>query len=62
MLTDWIANALLHHPELALFLALAVGYVVGKMKLGSHALDNTEPPSPEAHAVVPFRSEELNAY
>src|SRR5262245_45940460 len=31
---EWIANALRHHPELALFLALAVGYALGKIKIG----------------------------
>jgi len=29
---EWIANALRHHPELALFLALAVGYAIGKFR------------------------------
>jgi putative transport protein len=32
---EWIANALRHHPELALFLALAVGYAIGKIKIGA---------------------------
>src|SRR5262245_52148072 len=31
---EWIANALRHHPELALFLALAVGYAVGRIRVG----------------------------
>ena len=31
---EWVANALRHHPELALFLALAVGYAIGKIKIG----------------------------
>jgi len=30
----WIANALRHHPELALFLSLALGYAIGKIKIG----------------------------
>ncbi|HTT37504.1 MAG TPA: aspartate-alanine antiporter [Burkholderiales bacterium] len=32
---EWFANALRHHPELALFLALAIGYAVGRIKIGS---------------------------
>jgi putative transport protein len=32
---EWVANALRHHPELALFLALALGYAIGKIKIGS---------------------------
>jgi putative transport protein len=32
---EWLANSLRHHPELALFLALAVGYAIGKIKIGS---------------------------
>jgi len=32
---EWVANALRHHPELALFLALAVGYAIGKIQIGS---------------------------
>jgi putative transport protein len=31
---EWLANALRHHPELALFLALALGYAIGKIKTG----------------------------
>ena len=31
----WLANALRHHPELALFLALALGYAIGKIKIGN---------------------------
>src|SRR5262245_9200187 len=31
---EWFANALRHHPELALFLSLALGYAIGKIKLG----------------------------
>ena len=33
-LLEWVANALRHHPELALFLALALGYAMGKIKIG----------------------------
>ena len=31
---EWLANALQHHPELALFLALALGYAFGKIRIG----------------------------
>ncbi len=31
---EWVASSLRHHPELALFLALAVGYAIGKIKIG----------------------------
>src|SRR5215471_7546442 len=31
---EWVANALRHHPELALFLALALGYAIGKIQIG----------------------------
>ena len=31
---EWLANALRHHPELALFLALALGYAIGRIKIG----------------------------
>ena len=31
---EWFANALRHHPELALFLALALGYAIGRIKIG----------------------------
>jgi putative transport protein len=32
---DWFASALRQHPELALFLTLAIGYAVGKIRFGS---------------------------
>lgn len=35
MLIDWFAQALRTHGELALFLSLAIGYAIGKLKLGS---------------------------
>jgi putative transport protein len=31
----WFVDMLRHHPELALFLTLAIGYSIGKIKLGS---------------------------
>ncbi|MEZ0333489.1 MAG: aspartate:alanine exchanger family transporter, partial [Gemmatimonadales bacterium] len=33
-----IVEALRSHPEIALFLCLALGYVIGKVKVGGHAL------------------------
>src|SRR5262245_43877817 len=35
MSVDWVANALRQHPELALFLTLAIGYALGKIRFGS---------------------------
>ena len=32
---DWLVNALRQHPEVALFLTLAVGYALGRIKFGS---------------------------
>ena len=32
---DWLAHMLKAHPELALFLTLAIGYAIGKIKFGS---------------------------
>src|SRR5262245_52014271 len=32
---DWLANALRQHPELALFLTLAIGYALGRIRFGS---------------------------
>jgi putative transport protein len=34
----WIADALREHPELAFFLTLAIGYAIGKIKIGSFKL------------------------
>lgn len=31
----WFVHALQSHPELALFLTLAIGYAVGKIQIGS---------------------------
>lgn len=35
---EWIRDALREHPELALFLALAVGYLLGRLRIGSFKL------------------------
>ncbi|HZN54834.1 MAG TPA: aspartate-alanine antiporter [Candidatus Polarisedimenticolaceae bacterium] len=35
-----IASALRHNPELAIFLTLAVGFVIGKIRIGSFSLGN----------------------
>ena len=40
---DWFASALRQHPELALFLALAIGYAVGKIRFGSVQLGAVTP-------------------
>jgi len=37
---DWFTNALRENPELALFLTLAIGFVIGKLRIGSFALGN----------------------
>ena len=34
----WIRDALRDHPELALFLALAAGYLIGRLRIGSFKL------------------------
>ena len=34
----WFAEVLQHHPEMALFLMLGIGYAIGKIKLGSITL------------------------
>lgn len=36
----WFANALRQNPELAIFLTLALGFLVGRLKIGSFALGN----------------------
>jgi putative transport protein len=36
----YFVNALRHHPELAIFLTLAVGFVIGRIRFGSFALGN----------------------
>ena len=38
MLISWIAENLRGHPDLAIFLTLALGYFVGKLKAGSFSL------------------------
>jgi putative transport protein len=35
---EWMRTALGHHPELALFLALAAGYLIGRITIGSFKL------------------------
>lgn len=35
---EWIRDALRNHPELALFLALAAGYLIGRLRIGSFKL------------------------
>jgi len=35
---NWVFDALRHHPELAFFLTLAIGYVIGKIKIGGFTL------------------------
>lgn len=35
---EWIRDALRAHPELALFLALAAGYLIGQLRIGSFKL------------------------
>ena len=34
----WFAEMLRHHPEMALFLTLALGYLIGKIRFGSITL------------------------
>ena len=34
----WVVNTLRHHPELAIFLTLALGYFIGAIKLGHFSL------------------------
>ena len=38
MLAEWIGASLRDHPELALFLALAAGYLLGRVRMGSFKL------------------------
>ena len=37
-MADTLLSTLRGHPEIALFLTLAAGYLIGKIKLGGHAL------------------------
>ncbi|HXY41893.1 MAG TPA: aspartate-alanine antiporter, partial [Vicinamibacteria bacterium] len=36
----WIADSLRHNPELAIFLTLALGFVLGRIRVGSFRLGN----------------------
>jgi putative transport protein len=38
MILEWIGSSLRDHPELALFLALAAGYLLGRVRIGSFKL------------------------
>jgi putative transport protein len=38
--TDYVVGALRQHPELAIFLTLAVGFVLGRLRIGSFRLGN----------------------
>src|ERR1700757_3153182 len=38
MMIGWIGASLRDHPELALFLALATGYLLGRVRMGSFKL------------------------
>jgi len=38
MIIGWIGASLRDHPELALFLALASGYLLGRVRIGSFKL------------------------
>ena len=35
---DYLVKALQEHPELAVFLALATGFLIGRLKIGSFSL------------------------
>ena len=35
---SWLADALRHNPELAIFLTLAIGFFIGRFKFGSFSL------------------------
>src|SRR5260370_42419772 len=35
---DWLAVTLRHHPELAVFLTLALGYWIGALRIGSFSV------------------------
>ena len=35
---DWFVNALRHNPELAIFLTLALGFFIGRLRIGSFTL------------------------
>ena len=37
---SWFTTALRENPELAIFLTLAIGFLIGRLKVGSFALGN----------------------
>src|SRR5678815_4770032 len=37
---QWMVETLRHYPEIAIFLALALGFVIGPIKLGKFSLGN----------------------
>jgi len=37
---DMLLNSLREHPELAIFLVLAVGFVIGRIRIGSFKVGN----------------------
>jgi putative transport protein len=37
-MVHWFLEVLRHHPEVTFFLVLGIGYVLGKLKLGSFTL------------------------
>ena len=37
---DWLITTLRENPELALFLTLALGFVIGRIRIGSFSLGN----------------------
>lgn len=37
---DWLTTTLRENPELALFLTLALGFVIGRIRIGSFSLGN----------------------
>ena len=37
---DWIVRSIRENPELAIFLTLAIGFVIGRLRIGSFRLGN----------------------
>jgi len=37
---DWVVSALRHNPELAIFLTLALGFLIGRVRFGTFSLGN----------------------
>ena len=37
---DWFVTSLRENPELAIFLTLAIGFVIGRIRIGSFSLGN----------------------